>query len=183
MGPLERCEGEIVENQDCTKGENPSVFRSVSYATQRVLCDYSWAHLRWTDHWQRPFGRLLWCCWIKPEACFGDAGLLLSRQPPACLFFGSCKSLLSKHWGSPLVNEVNVVFHCTICLAERLLQTFSYATVLGTSKIFSKRKFSIIESSTARKHNAGKVLCSDHLLNRLFPLGRTLALHYKTQLI
>lgn len=81
------------------------------------------------------------------------------------------------------MNEVNVVFHCTICLAERLLQTFSYATVLGTSKIFSRRKFSIIESSTARKHNAGKVLCSDHLLNRLFPLGRTLALHYKTQLI
>ena len=73
------------------------------------------------------------------------------------------------------MNEV-LVFHCTICLAERLLQTFSYAVVLGTCKIFSKKKFSILESSTARRHNAVQFLCkSDHLLNRLFPLGRILA--------
>ena len=73
------------------------------------------------------------------------------------------------------MNEV-LVFQCTICLAERLLRTSSYAVVLGTCNIFSKKKFSILESSTARRHNAGKVLCkSDHLLNRLFPLGRLLA--------
>lgn len=68
----------------------------------------------------------------------------------------------------PLANEVIVVFPCTICLTERLLPTFSYAIVLGTSSIFHKRKFSILESSTARKHSASKVLCNtDHLLTRL----------------
>lgn len=65
------------------------------------------------------------------------------------------------------MNEV-IVLHRTISLTETLLQTFSYAVVLGTSNIFSRSKFSIPESSTARKHNASKALLdTDHPLNRL----------------
>lgn len=67
--------------------------------------------------------------------------------------------------------------------SKKLLQTFSYAIVLGTSNIFSKRQFSVLESSTARKHSASKVLhTTDHLLNRhVFPLSRTLAFYYKAK--
>lgn len=33
----QRFEGEIVKDQDCMKGGNPSIFKNVSYATQTVL--------------------------------------------------------------------------------------------------------------------------------------------------
>lgn len=142
----------------------------------RVLSGYCWSHLKRADHpLTLPFWQVSLMLLKSSLKCVFRMLGCPSHVSHLCVCLGSGKSLLSKQCWFPLVNEV-LVFHCTICLAERLLRTFSYAIVLGTCKIFSKKKFSILESSTARRHNAGKVLCkSDHLLNRLFPLGRMLA--------
>lgn len=114
--------------------------------------------------------------------CFWDSVPIVSPQLHLCLCLECCKSLLSEYC-FPLVSEVIIVFHCTICLEVRLLQTSSYAIDLGTN-IFKERKFSILESFTARKHNASKILCNtDHLLNRLISLVRTLDFYYEAQLI
>lgn len=128
-----------------------------------------WAHMKLTDHQQHLLGRFPCCCWHRALRVLGTL-LLVSPQPRVCV----CARVRGILYISaiqvcfPLANEVIVVFPCTICLTERLLPTFSYAIVLGTSSIFHKRKFSILESSTARKHSASKVLCNtDHLLNRL----------------
>lgn len=43
-------EGETIKDQDCIKGEHPSILKNVSYATQRVLCGYCWSYLKQGDH-------------------------------------------------------------------------------------------------------------------------------------
>lgn len=110
--------------------------------------------------------------------CFEDNVLLVSPPPRMCLCLGNGRSLFSKLC-LPLVNEMIVVFHCTICLEERLLQTFSYAIVLGTLIFLARENFlyenlSLPENTMPIRFYVILSIC----FTDLFPLGSTLAFYY-----